>query len=105
LQRISSLGSVSFLQVRHNPGLGIKSGLHIHHADLYLESLDITHYHFLSHIQSYNPFEKSPVWIKKPKNLIKNLVFKKLDFASDNSHPGVQSHQALANKIYDHITK
>lgn len=85
--------------------LGIKSGLHIHHAELFLDSLGITHYHFLSHMQSYNPFENPPRWIKKPKNLIKNLMFKKIDLALDNSHPGVQSHQRLADKLYEYIKK
>lgn len=85
--------------------LGIKSGLHIHHAELYLDSIGTKQYHFLAHIQSYNPFERSPKWIKKPKNLIKNLMFKKIDLALDNSHPGIKSHLQLANKLYDYLAK
>jgi hypothetical protein len=84
--------------------LGIKSGLHIHHAELFLDSLQLKQYHFLSHIQSYNPFENSPKWIHKPKNLI-NIIFKKVDLANDNNHPGILSHQLLADKLHDHITK
>lgn len=84
--------------------LGIKSGLHIHHAELFLNSLGIQQHHFLAHIQSYNPFENTPKWIHKPKNLIK-IMFKKIDLASDDSHPGVKSHQRLADKLYEYLTK
>ena len=94
-----------WLNIYTDYDLGIKSGLHIHHAELYLDSIGVQQYHFLSHIQSYNPFEKSLKWIKKPKNLIKNLIFKRIDLALDNAHPGIKSHQQLADKLYDHITK
>lgn len=97
--------SKQWLTIYTDYDMGIKSGLHIHHAELYLNSLGLTQYHFLSHIQSYNPFEKSPKWIKKPKTLIENLMFKKIDLASDNSHPGIKSHQLLAEKLHDYLTK
>jgi len=97
--------SKQWLNIYTDYDMSIKSGLHIHHAELYLDSLALKQYHFLSHMQSCNPFENTPTWIKEPKSLIKHLMFDKIDLATDNSHPGAKSHSLLAEKLHEHITK
>jgi len=95
-----------WLEIYNEHDLAIKSGLHIHHANLYLESKYIRQYHFLAHMQSdYNIFEKGPQFIQKPKHFIDNIIFNRIDRASDNQHPGIKSHELLANKLYEHITQ
>ena len=67
----------------------------INHAKLYLDKLNIKNYHFILD-QEYNNYIP-PRWNSVELNKIK-FDFT-LGFAADNSHPGIQSHIDVADKM------
>jgi hypothetical protein len=91
--------SKQWLSVHNDYDLAVRSGLYIHHAELYLNSLNLKHYHFFA--QPSN--NKMPEWIHKPSCLIDQFEFTRVDVAEDNKHPGVRSHYLTALELYKHV--
>jgi hypothetical protein len=86
----------------------VRSGLHIHHAELYLNSLSLEQFHIFTQPPNTFRYRNSfPVFFKNITNLLDRSIFSRVDLALDNSHPGVKSHQNTANNIYKviHDTK
>lgn len=86
----------------------VRSGLHMHHAELYLSSLNLEQYHIYT--QPPNTFRcrnSFPVFFKDMVNLLDRKIFSRVDLALDKSHPGIKSHQNTADNIYKaiHATK
>jgi hypothetical protein len=79
--------------------LAVRSGLYIHHAELYLNSLNLKHYHFFAQ----PVHNKMPTWIHHPSNFIKGFEFVRVDFATDNKHPGVESHYLTAGELFKNV--
>ena len=87
--------------------LSIRAGLYIDHGMLYLNSLNLKHFHFYAVTRSTPRWigHTPPAWFKKPASVIHYDLFPKLDKAPDDVHPGPLSQQALANNLYDIINK
>lgn len=82
----------------------VRSGLHMHHAELYLQSLNLEQYHIYTQPPNTFRYRNSfPVFFKDMINLLDRKIFSRVDLALDNSHPGVKSHQNTANNIYKAI--
>lgn len=75
----------------------VKSWLHIHHADLYLQALNLKyiHYPIIPHLLE----EYKPNFIKHINNFYTD-GFVDCDKGDDNSHPGLKSHIETAKQIY-----
>lgn len=74
------------------------------HAHLLLESLGLVHYHLTSRTISM----PKPSWnkVKFLRTILEKDVrqnYEHKDFALDNQHPGVRSHEYFANLIYNEI--
>lgn len=102
----------SWIQIHSDYDLSIRSGLYIHHAELFLDSLNIKQYHFRSIglatfadkiINSFT--EIKPIYTNKLKHQIKKRILYKKDLAADNSHPGVNSHAYAAQQLYKIINE
>ncbi len=87
--------SLQYVNLHNDFDMAVRSGLYVHHAELYLELAGVEQYH----IHTQNRRTK-PEYFCKPKHFIKNFKFVRIDFASDNSHPGVDSHKQTANKLF-----
>ena len=87
--------SLQYIKLHNDFDMAVRSGLYVHHAELYLESTGIEQYH----IHTQNRRTK-PEYFCEPKHFIKNFKFVRIDTASDNSHPGVESHTQTANKLF-----
>lgn len=74
----------------------IRTGLLIEHADLYLRSLNLRHYHFFA----LDFFNLKPIWTHKPVTWINETIIKYKDFALDNKHPGIKTHSLAADTLY-----
>jgi hypothetical protein len=82
----------------------VRSGLHLHHAELYLQSLNLKQYHIYTQPPNTFRYRNSfPVFFKDMKHLLDRKVYSRSDLALDNSHPGVKSHQTTANNLYNII--
>jgi lysophospholipase L1-like esterase len=93
--------SKSWINLHSDYDLAIRSGLYIHHADLFLQTLGIKYHHFFLPQGRI----KRPEWINKPKNWIDNQVMNRFDFADDKVHPGITSHDRAAKEIYKVINE
>lgn len=80
--------------------INIRNWLYIHHANKYLESKKITAYNVFCAFD-IDPSTK-PSWIEIDNMLPCN--FQPLDRGHDGLHPGIKSHEDLANNIYKYIT-
>lgn len=88
--------------------------LAIHHAELYLKSKNITNYSLTigldKHMYNLKNTSNNVQLLHQSKipSLLQlqnflNIDFKKIDFALDNAHPGLESHMLFASKIYTKI--
>jgi lysophospholipase L1-like esterase len=78
---------------------GIRSWLYVNHANLLLKSLDIPFYNFFTNhaqLAQYKPDYIDVVSYDVGVECLRNI-----DKAKDNSHPGPQAHQAIADKIFE----
>jgi hypothetical protein len=80
---------------------GVKSWLYMHHADLFLKSLNLTYIHYPINAAELNLYK--PDFVGKINNLYET-GFIHLDSCIGDSHPGIESHRHTANKIF-HILK
>jgi hypothetical protein len=87
----------------------IRSGMYIHHAELYLNNLQIKNYGFwavagpagfidIALTKIFNNAPPLPIFVKKD-TLYKNILNTE-DYASDNAHPGPAAHTIAAKKLY-----
>ncbi len=79
------------------------SWVYIHHAELYLKSLNLNNYSYIA--------EQAPMLKYKPEfiklfNLkdVKSTFNPMLDLCSDKLHPGPKTHEAFSNVVYKDIT-
>jgi hypothetical protein len=101
-----------WVQTHSDYDLSVRSGLYIHYAELFLESLNIKQYHFQA-IGSATVVDKiinaftqiKPVYTNKLKHQIKQRILYKKDLALDNEHPGVEAHADAAMKLYKIINE
>jgi hypothetical protein len=102
----------NWVQVHNDYDLSVRSGLYIHHAELFLDSLGIRQYHFRAIGSAtfvdkiVNAFtEIKPLYTNKLKHQIKKRILYKKDLALDNAHPGVESHLHAAKELYKIINE
>lgn len=89
-----------FFKVHNMLDLTNQTWLHIQHANLYLNSLGINSYHYT--VEDISP----PEFIKIKNASYTNFDFlNPVDYAADNTHPGVESQKKIANYIYDSINQ
>jgi len=91
-----------WMLTHNNTDLLIRSWLHIHHANLYLDSLNIPHYNFFINYGQLKSHK--PSYIKIPFADI--LVERYIDRALDGDHPGPLSQERMAKEItllIDHL--
>jgi hypothetical protein len=91
--------SKSWQKLHNGDDLAIRSGLYIHHAQCYLNTLNIKNYHFFIP----EKFNKKPIFINTLDNWYKNIRLKTIDLANDKMHPGPKTYSNLANLIYKEI--
>tara|TARA_B110000503_G_scaffold22121_1_gene33954 strand:- start:200 stop:874 length:675 start_codon:yes stop_codon:yes gene_type:complete len=93
----------SWLKLHNDYDLSVRTGLYIHHADIYLQSIGVKVIHFSAiHHDWYIRLMKThqyPIWIKEPRNKFYKNLFPRLDLGIDNSHPGVKSQKKLADNL------
>jgi hypothetical protein len=92
--------SLQYINLHNDFDMAVRSGLYVHHSELYLKSLGVEQYHI--HTQNRNT---KPEYFCKPNHFIKNFKFVRTDKALDNSHPGVESHRQTANKIFSKLNE
>ena len=86
--------------------------MYIHYAEIFLESLNITQYHFRA-IGSETFIDKiinqfteiKPIPTNRLRHQINKRILYKKDLALDNEHPGTESHVHAANQLYKIIGK
>ena len=75
----------------------VKSWYHIHHADLYLQSLNLKYIHYPLAFDELKEFK--PPFIQEIDNFYTE-GFVRCDVGDDKSHPGIKSHLETAKKLY-----
>jgi hypothetical protein len=85
----------NWMMTHNNTDLVMRSWLHIHHANLYLASLNITHYNFF--VDYHTLKAHKPAYIKIPFSDID--VQRCLDHALDGNHPGPLTQARIAKDI------
>ena len=83
--------------VHSEADIGTRSWFYIHHADLFLKSKGLRSFNFYASQKHL----KKPKFIDVPVHKVETWK----DFGLDESHPGVKSHQAIAEKIYKIVSK
>jgi len=86
-----------FYAVHELVDLELKSMEYVHHAQMYLENRGIR-YVMAQREQWYFETEH---WTKY--NRDDYVWFEAIDFAEDNSHPGIESHKLVAEKMYNSL--
>lgn len=76
----------------------IRSWLYVHHANLFLKSLNIPVYNFFAHYKQLDQYK--PDYIDVVCYDVKVEYLRHVDKAKDNSHPGPQAHQTMANEMF-----
>lgn len=93
---------VNWLKLHHDCDFAIRSGMYIHHADLYLKSLGLKFIHFfVLHDDWYIRLLKKdyPKWLRKPESKFHIGLFPRLDLGVDGSHPGIESQKKLSKNL------
>ena len=90
--------------------MAVRSGLYIHHAEVFLENLKIRQVHFMSmmpkwKIFSYETGKRLPQWKFNPKYLVPKVILPTKDYAQDKKHPGMKSNQIAADRLYREINE
>jgi hypothetical protein len=78
----------------------MRSWYYIHHAYLFLKSMNVPHYHIFADLSIYNDYK--PPFMKMDIN-DSNIMSDMIDIASDKSHPGPKTHRIVADKIFNII--
>lgn len=93
-----------WLGVRSYDHLITKSWLHIHHAELYLNSIGVKNTSYI--IEQGYMNSKKPAYINVKNTEQTQGVFKEMkDLGTDNAHPGPETHKAFADVVYNNLTK
>jgi hypothetical protein len=85
----------SWMLAHNNTDLVMRSWLHIHHANLYLSSLNIPHYNFFVDYSDYRSHK--PIYVHIPFTDIGVQHY--LDKACDGNHPGPLTQERMAENI------
>ena len=93
--------SKNWILTHNNTDLIMRTWLHIHHANLYLDSLNVPHYNFFVGYQTIK--NHKPDYVKILSKDI--LVDEFLDYALDNDHPGPLTHIKMSNDIKQCLTE
>ena len=99
----------TWLSLHNEYDIEVRSGMYIHHAELYLDNLKIKNCSFwavpkagkrLDRILStvFNNEARLPIFVKR--NTLHTKIMYSVDLASNNSHPGPISHSVAAEKLY-----
>lgn len=99
----------NWLAIHNEYDIEVRSGLYIHHAELYLNNLKIKNYgfwavpgagkkidKFLTRV--FNTAPRMPVFVKE--NTLHKNIMNLVDIAPNNSHPGPVAHTVAGGKLY-----
>lgn len=86
----------SWLKTHSDHDLMIRTWLHIHHAEQYLENNKLVNNSF---VLIYDIYGRHPEYLRF-KNLSNSTTIDRTDIAFDGTHPGPISHQRMADKIF-----
>lgn len=95
-------GVKDWLMAHNNYDLSVRSGFYIHHADLYLRSLNLKVIHFSSIEQILLKrlvSNLNPTWFKQPTSKIHYDLLPRIDKAADGEHPGKKSQAKLVDNL------
>lgn len=90
-----------YTALHHDYDVAVRNCLTFHHSNMFLTNKNIRHYNLFS--GEYNIFEL----MNSTKIYIDNIIdldFVSYDFGFDGGHPGIKSHEILANNIYNIIS-
>lgn len=95
-----------YYDIHNDYDLAVRSGLYIHHAEMYLKTKEVTQYHFSALNHGWYNTDKVPVFIKQPEYVVPGQIINhNTDTALDNSHPGPLSHKHAAEKLYEIVNE
>ena len=89
--------SKDWMLAHNDTDLIMRTWLHVHHANLYLSSINVPHYNFFVDYDSLRDYK--PKYVKIPYKDIKLIVGNFVDYALDNCHPGPLTHEQIAKDI------
>ncbi len=92
---LEKLKDTRFYEIHSQFDLEMKSREYVHQTILHLDKIGVEYR--MCKIENWE--SRTPFWPFYDDATFMN--FDMLDFALDNSHPGVESHKAFAEKIYD----
>lgn len=87
----------SWVAVHSESDLATRTWLNVHHANLFLKSMNIPVYNFFVSLKYLKKYKQS--FVAVPYSNIKVEKLEEIDKALDNLHPGPKSHIAIAGKI------
>lgn len=99
-----------WVELHNNYDNNVRSGIYIHHAELYMNSMNLENYNFWAPPKATMIIDRlfdltvSEYTGSNPKFVKKNTLYKDIlnidDLALDNSHPGTLSHKNAAEKLF-----
>lgn len=93
----------SWLSVHTESDLATRSWLNVHHANLFLNSINVPVYNFFVSLKYLKKYK--PLFVDVPYSDIKVNKLEDIDRAADNLHPGIKSHTAIANAVIKVFSK
>jgi hypothetical protein len=90
--------SERFYAAHDLPDLELRTLEYIHHAELYLRSIGVEYVMSTSEYIVRDHQHPHAVKLTSKQDLV---PYEFIDVALDNAHPGLQSHQRLAERLYD----
>jgi hypothetical protein len=91
-------------EIHSNHDSNIRSSMYIHHASLYLNSLNLKNYSFWAPPTPGLHRFIDTILGNRPKGIGKNILYTNIlnteDLATDQSHPGPVAHKIAAEKLY-----
>jgi hypothetical protein len=86
-----------FYEVHSMNDLEIRTREYVHYAELFLQSKNVKY----KMAQSERWFERNSNWhIYNDEDL---MLFEQIDYAADNSHPGIESNKLFFQKVYKEL--
>jgi hypothetical protein len=89
-----------WLKLHNEYDLLVRSGMYMHHAELYLDSQGLKQHHIRTYPDRILGPTPLPISFKELKYFYKDFKFLWIDKALDNNHPGINSHMEAANKLF-----
>jgi len=93
--------TTNWMLAHNNTDLVMRSWLHIHHANLYLSSLNIKHYNFFINYSQLKSHKPSYVDIPFKDIHVERFI----DKALDDDHPGIKTQERIATDIQQCLTE